>query len=148
MVDNASELAARLAALNPQRITVVRTIFDDEVHITAGPASLSRGVRFALSRTAVSLAPEVLARYTGVYQVTPTSMITVEQTSGGLTVQPTGGPAVPFFAESETEFFLDKDSDVQITFERDSAGTSTGLLLHDGVNAVSAGGNISAKKVK
>jgi hypothetical protein len=41
MVDNASELAARLAALNPQKITVVRTIFDDETHISAPPASLS-----------------------------------------------------------------------------------------------------------
>jgi predicted alpha/beta superfamily hydrolase len=33
MVDNASELAARLAALNPQKITVVRMIFDGETHM-------------------------------------------------------------------------------------------------------------------
>ena len=48
MVDNASELADRLAALNPSKIMVVRTIFADETHISVSPASLSRGLRFAL----------------------------------------------------------------------------------------------------
>ena len=106
MVDNASELAARLAALSPQKVHVVRTIFDGELHITASDAALNRAVRFALSRTETTLAPEVLARYVGVYQVTPTSTITVTQASGGLTRQVSGGLAVPLLAESEVEFFL------------------------------------------
>ena len=50
MVDNASDLAARLKALNSRNITVARTIFDGEVHNTVAPASLSRAVHFALAR--------------------------------------------------------------------------------------------------
>jgi predicted alpha/beta superfamily hydrolase len=51
MVDNASELAARLATLDPQKLTVVRTIFDGELHSTVPFASLNRGLRFALPVT-------------------------------------------------------------------------------------------------
>jgi uncharacterized protein len=48
MVDNASELATRLAQLNPSMITLVRTIFDGENHGSVPPSSLTRGLRFAL----------------------------------------------------------------------------------------------------
>ena len=48
MVDNASELADRLAALNPGNISVVRTIFPGESHISVGPASVARAIVFAL----------------------------------------------------------------------------------------------------
>jgi len=47
-VDNASELAARIGALHPGNITVVRTIFAGEIHNTVPQASLSRALRFAL----------------------------------------------------------------------------------------------------
>ena len=47
MIDNASELADRLAALNP-RIRVARTIFPGESHSSAVSASLVRSLRFAL----------------------------------------------------------------------------------------------------
>jgi predicted alpha/beta superfamily hydrolase len=50
MVDNASELAVRLKALNSQNITVGRTIFEGEIHNTVPQASLSRALRFALAR--------------------------------------------------------------------------------------------------
>ena len=48
MVDNTSELAARLAALNPGKLKVSRVIFDDEVHNTVPYAAISRGLRLAL----------------------------------------------------------------------------------------------------
>jgi uncharacterized protein len=47
MVDNASELADRLAVLKPQ-VTVARVIFEGELHSTVPQASLSRTLRFAL----------------------------------------------------------------------------------------------------
>lgn len=47
MVDNASEFAERLSSFHPQNITVVRTIFDGESHISVGSASLVRAIRFA-----------------------------------------------------------------------------------------------------
>jgi predicted alpha/beta superfamily hydrolase len=48
MVDNASELAGRLAALNPDKLKISRVIFDDEIHNTVPYAAISRGLRFAL----------------------------------------------------------------------------------------------------
>lgn len=48
MVNNASELAARLSALHSANIIVERTILDDEGHLSVVPASLSRALRFAL----------------------------------------------------------------------------------------------------
>ena len=48
MVDNASELSARLGSLHPQNIGVVRTIFEGEIHNTVPQTSLSRSLRFAL----------------------------------------------------------------------------------------------------
>jgi predicted alpha/beta superfamily hydrolase len=48
MVDNASELAARLTALNSDKLRIARVIFDDEIHNTVPAAAISRGLRFAL----------------------------------------------------------------------------------------------------
>jgi predicted alpha/beta superfamily hydrolase len=49
-VDNASELADRLAALNPGSVAVTRTIFEGENHGTVPTVSLNRALRFALPR--------------------------------------------------------------------------------------------------
>ena len=49
MVDNASELAARLSALNADKLKVSRVIFDDEIHGSVAYAVVSRGLRLALS---------------------------------------------------------------------------------------------------
>jgi hypothetical protein len=48
MIDNVSELAARLAALNPKNVPVIRTIFPDENHQSVSLATIGRAVRFAL----------------------------------------------------------------------------------------------------
>jgi predicted alpha/beta superfamily hydrolase len=48
MIDSASELADRLAALSPGSITVARTIFEGETHNSGHAASLNRAIRFAL----------------------------------------------------------------------------------------------------
>jgi len=48
MVDNTSELAARLATLNPDKLTVSRVIFDDEIHNSVPAAAISRGLRLAM----------------------------------------------------------------------------------------------------
>jgi predicted alpha/beta superfamily hydrolase len=48
MIDNASELADRLAALNPGRIQVERVIFPGETHSSSAFASISRALRFAV----------------------------------------------------------------------------------------------------
>ena len=49
MIDNASELAARLRALRPQDVPVVYTIFPDESHGSGSYAALRRGLAFVLT---------------------------------------------------------------------------------------------------
>lgn len=56
-VDDASELASRLAVLHPKTVQVVRTIFPDEDHKSVSLATLSRGLYFALSPTAPAQLP-------------------------------------------------------------------------------------------
>jgi len=49
MIDNASELTDRLAALKPTSIKVSRVIFPGETHISTSSAAISRAVRLAIS---------------------------------------------------------------------------------------------------
>jgi predicted alpha/beta superfamily hydrolase len=48
MVDNVTELASRLSALNPQNVSVTRAIFPDETHRSGSQAALVRSLCFAL----------------------------------------------------------------------------------------------------
>ena len=48
MIDNVSELASRLAPLNPEKVTVTRVIFPEETHVSVSLASLGRALTFAL----------------------------------------------------------------------------------------------------
>jgi len=49
MVDNASELAGRLASLNPASVKVTRVVFAGETHNSVMAASIARALRFALA---------------------------------------------------------------------------------------------------
>lgn len=48
LIDNASELAARLSALDPKSLAVTRVIFPDEGHNSVSLATIARAVYFAL----------------------------------------------------------------------------------------------------
>jgi uncharacterized protein len=49
MVDNASELAGRLATVSPQNLSVTYAIFPDETHVSVSLAALGRALYFALT---------------------------------------------------------------------------------------------------
>lgn len=87
----------------------------------------------------ITLSPEVLDRYVGVFAVTPAFALTITREGTQLFAQATDQPRFPLFAEKEDEFFL-KSVDAQVTFTKDSAGTVTGLVLHQ------SGQNIPGKK--
>jgi D-alanyl-D-alanine-carboxypeptidase/D-alanyl-D-alanine-endopeptidase len=80
-------------------------------------------------RAEVSLDSAIVARYVGDYELTPAFHIAVTRDGSQLFIQATGQPRLQIYAGSETEFFL-KVVDAQISFVRDSAGTVTGLVLH------------------
>ncbi len=82
-----------------------------------------------VERTAITVAPEVLAKYVGRYELAPTFIITVTLEDGRLMSQATNQPKFPIYAESETKFFL-KVVDAQLTFGKDAAGAVTDVTLH------------------
>ncbi|HET6681210.1 MAG TPA: serine hydrolase [Gemmatimonadaceae bacterium] len=82
-------------------------------------------------RATVSVAPEILEQYVGTYEMNPQFSITISRRDSALFAQATGQPEFRLFAASESEFFL-KVVEASVTFERDAAGTVTGLVLHQG----------------
>jgi CubicO group peptidase (beta-lactamase class C family) len=80
------------------------------------------------SHKEIKLPPRVLQRYVGVYEFEGVKM-TITRTPQGLIEQIDGQGPARLYAESETEFFL-KLVDAQISFQVDSKGRVTGLVLH------------------
>lgn len=86
-----------------------------------------------VTRTEITLAPAVLDKYLGDYELAPNFHIVVTREGSALYGEPTGQAKVQLFAEKEDEFFL-KVADAQITFTKDSSGGVTGLVLHQNGN--------------
>lgn len=82
----------------------------------------------------VAVDPKVLDGYIGQYQLAPNFVMTITRDGTQLFVQATGQPKLEIFPESDRDYFL-KIVDAQITFETDSQGRATGLVLHqNGMN--------------
>ena len=82
----------------------------------------------------VDIDPKVFDGYVGQYQLAPNFVMTITRDGTQLFVQATGQPKLEIFPESERDYFL-KVVDAQITFETDSQGRATGLVLHqNGMN--------------
>jgi CubicO group peptidase (beta-lactamase class C family)/uncharacterized protein YneR len=113
------------------------------VRARIGPAEIYRRTAKPLpvARREISLAPELLGRYAGEYEIMPGFSIVVTVEAGRLMGQATGQPKIELFAESATNFFL-KAIDAQIIFDRDASGKITALTLLQG------GQKLPGKKVK
>jgi len=82
----------------------------------------------------IAVDPTVFEGYVGQYQLAPNFIMTISREGDHLFVQATGQPKLEIFPESERDYFL-KVVDAQITFETDSQGRATGLVLHqNGMN--------------
>lgn len=79
----------------------------------------------------VSVDPDVLATYQGVYEMTPKFALAIRAESGRLFVRGTGQPEFELFAESENRFFM-RFVDAQATFLRNKDGAVDRLLWHQG----------------
>ncbi len=94
-------------------------------------------------RTEISVNPEILAGYTGRYQVMPNLVFEITRDGARLFAQGfaqlphkqpgelTALPQFELFAESEKKFFA-RVADNQFSFETDPAGRAIGLVLHRG----------------
>jgi CubicO group peptidase (beta-lactamase class C family) len=100
-----------------------------------GPAlmTLAHGgiVTLQSERQAISIAPQALNAFVGVYEAAPGFSFTISVIDGHLAAQATGQPAFELFAESADNFFL-QVVDAQMSFVRDASGAVTGLILHQG----------------
>jgi uncharacterized pyridoxamine 5'-phosphate oxidase family protein len=81
------------------------------------------------TRTEIAVDPQLFERYVGRYQLAPAAIVTITRDGAHLFEQLTGQPKVEIFPESDKEFFL-KVVDAQITFETNSEGKATALVLH------------------
>jgi len=79
----------------------------------------------------ISLLPEILDRYIGRYQFSPTDIMTVTREGNHLVGQLLDGQRFELFAESEHDFFM-KIADAQITFESSDQGPAKGAVWHQG----------------
>jgi CubicO group peptidase (beta-lactamase class C family) len=101
--------------------------------IAAKLAAVNRGEPVVLptERKEISVAPAILAKYTGTYELAPNFDIVMTVENGQLMTQATGQPKFPLFAESERKFFL-KVVDAQVEFFKNEKGEVTYLMLHQG----------------
>jgi beta-lactamase regulating signal transducer with metallopeptidase domain len=76
----------------------------------------------------VAVSPAVLDRYAGDYEVWESSVLTVWREDRRLLIRVTGQMAMEMFPSSETEYFS-RINDARITFETDSSGKATRLIL-------------------
>jgi CubicO group peptidase (beta-lactamase class C family) len=79
----------------------------------------------------VGIDPKILDNYVGAYELAPNFILTVTREGDHLFTQATGQGKVEVFPEGDHDFFL-KVVDAQITFETDSQGKATSLVLHQG----------------
>ena len=108
-----------------------------------GPAEVYRRTDKPLptAKKEIALAPELLDRYAGEYELMPGFSLVITSDAGHLMCQATGQKKFELFAESETNFFL-KVVDAQVVFDIDAAGRVTGLTLLQG------GEKLPGKKIK
>ncbi|MGV3456042.1 serine hydrolase [Sphingomonas sp.] len=101
--------------------------------------TLARGgtVTLAAERKEITVAPDQLAQYEGVYELAPTFAITMRVKDGKLMTQATGQQEFELFPESKDRFFL-KVVDAQVEFTRDASGKVTGAILHQGGRSMPA----------
>ncbi len=88
-------------------------------------------VTTAPARKEISVAPAVLEKYVGDYELAPGFVITMTVENGQLMTQATGQPKFPLYAEAENKFFL-KVVDAQVEFFKDETGKVSYLMLHQG----------------
>ena len=79
----------------------------------------------------ISLRPEILDRYTGRYQFSPTDIMTVTREGNHLVGQLLDGQRFEMFAEGKHDFFM-KIADAQVTFESSSKGPGKVAVWHQG----------------
>jgi CubicO group peptidase (beta-lactamase class C family) len=86
---------------------------------------------------AVEVAPAVLQKYAGSYQVSADTTVTITAEAGHLFAEVPGQPKFELFPTSETDFFA-KIADIKLHFEAGADGAVTELVIHEGGQEIHA----------
>lgn len=106
-------------------------LLDPGIPLAPAPAPVKQ-------RTAITVAPSVLAKYVGQYQLAPGAVFDVALNGDTLSAKLADQPRFRLWPESETDFFY-KEVDAQVTFVVDAGGEVSRLILHqNGQNAPAA----------
>jgi hypothetical protein len=89
---------------------------------------LGQDVQPPIERKAITVAPEILERYTGKYQLGPMTF-TVKNEKTHLVVEVTNQPTISFYPESETKVFT-RVIDAQLSFSEIVDGKAQKMTLH------------------
>jgi D-alanyl-D-alanine-carboxypeptidase/D-alanyl-D-alanine-endopeptidase len=79
-------------------------------------------------RTAITVAPAILAKYVGEYQLAPQAIFEIKLSGDTLSAKLTGQGWLRIWPETETDFFY-KEVDAQLKFVFDARGNVTALTL-------------------
>jgi D-alanyl-D-alanine-carboxypeptidase/D-alanyl-D-alanine-endopeptidase len=123
---------ARQAVVVLANVSTPEGVDDIGVHLVAAGPLLppgSPGVTPVVPRQQVAIAPHVLDRYVGDYQLAPQAVLRVKREGGQLIAQLTGQSWYPVFPESERVFFY-KVVDATLHFEADAPGQAVAVVLH------------------
>ena len=80
-------------------------------------------------RTQIKVDRAVLARYVGIYELSPDFKVSFTLNGDQLMTQATNQEAMPVYPESETKFFS-KEVDAEVEFFMDNKGQASYMLLH------------------
>ena len=83
----------------------------------------------------VAVAAELLEKYVGRYGEPPNLILVIRREGNHLSVQENDEPKQDLYPESNDEFFA-KTADDEFSFELDSQGRVTQMVLHTGSNDI------------
>lgn len=128
------ERQARQAVVVLSNVSTPGGVDDIGGHLLSGsplaPAG-SADVTPVRPRVQVAVAPRVLDRYVGEYQLGRQAVLSVRRDGGQLYAQLTGQSAYPVYPESEQVFFY-KVVDATLHFEPGAQGSAEAVVLHQG----------------
>jgi predicted alpha/beta superfamily hydrolase len=95
-------------------------------HSGGKPLGYGRGMQFAYMRPTVELAPDLLDKLVGRYQLTPQLTVSFVRDGGRLILVAPDSTRIPLLASSENDFFV-RGFYLFLTFQRDKGGAVTGV---------------------
>lgn len=84
-------------------------------------------------KVAISLLPEIMNKYVGVYELQPSFLIEIEKQNDRIFAKTGGQQPVELFAETENSFFM-KEINAQLVFYVDSNGIVKSVIFSQGGN--------------